>query len=53
MLEKIDPVPSNNCVIIRQNLFEQAFNEMKQVAVKYDANAKNISYLSGPQYKFI
>ena len=37
MLEYIGPNPSNNCVIKQQNLFEQAFGTMKQVAVKCDA----------------
>ena len=38
VLELIDPAPINNCVISRQKPFEQAFVEMKQVAVKYDVN---------------
>ena len=38
MLAQIDPVPNNNCVINRQDLFEQPFSGIKQVVVKCDAN---------------
>ena len=51
MLEQIGPAPSNNCVINRQNLSQQTFSGMKQVAIKCDAN-KNL-YVFNYQFKFI
>ena len=38
MLEYIGSVPSNNGVINRQNLSEQALGRMERVTVKCDAN---------------
>ena len=43
MLQYIGSVPSNNCVINRQNLSEQAFGGIKQVAVKCDAIFKSVT----------